>query len=521
MAPITTAAGRGFSRRGFLAGGAGAAALLSLAACTGGGGSSGSSSELSLLLPGVAPTGWSTVLAAVNTKLEKDQGFTIKPEFINWQNYSNQSLLKFTAGENFATALSARWLNISKLISDGALTGLSSQLASGTHSNLASTISTEALEANRWSDGELYGVPAVNSAGRIHHYSVRGDLADTYAGGTIDSYDALEKFWYDVKQKEGITPYVARLSTFSSIGAPTGVFYRQGWEKPDMIPVYFSADSLMFVPAADATATGSSKLVPFWEHEPHVEALRATRQYYLDGIINADMLNIDAATVQSQFQSGAAASTWAITDGTATTTNLPGLLKAVPGASLLDVMPFAEGLAAKPNQLFQADNIVVVNKASKNQEQALQLLDWVSIAENHDLLEYGVEGKDWNAVGEDSFESISDYNNFPGYALSWRVPLERLSSTIAESEKQNFLWAKDYENFTTDPFASFIPDLAPVEAENAQITQALAQYGNPLYAGAVDVDKGLDDLKKAVEAAGLDKVQAELEKQANAYLAAK
>jgi putative aldouronate transport system substrate-binding protein len=89
---------------------------------------------------------------------------------------------------------------------------------------------------------------------------------------------------------------------------------------------------------------------------------------------------------------------------------------------------------------------------------------------------------------------------------------------MSESESEWFTWAQDYENFTVDTFAGFIPDVTPVKREDAQISQAFTQYGNPLFFGAVDVDAGLDKLKKAVSSAGLDKVQAEMEKQANAYL---
>ena len=46
----------------------------------------------------------------------------------------------------------------------------------------------------------------------------------------------------------------------------------------------------------------------------------------------------------------------------------------------------------------------------------------------------------------------------------------------------------------------------------------MTQYANPLFVGAVDVDKGLDALKKALDKAGLDTLQAEMEKQANAFL---
>lgn len=516
---MTALKGAALSRRGFLVGSGGVLAAITLAACTPAG--SSSASTLSLLLPGTAPTGWDRVLEAANKKLRADLGFEFRPEFIAWSEYPTQSLLKFTAGEKFETALSARWLNMAQLVSSGALVPLSDELASGKYKNLSATVSQEALDANTW-DGEVYGIPAVNSAARLHHYVARQDLVEKHAGGSIDDYDQLEKFWYDVKQKEGILGYAAPLNRYSVLGAPTGVFYRHGWSDPSFVPIEFTGDSLKFVPSARAASTGVADLVPFWEFAPYVEALHDARRYYEDGIINADMLNVDSAAVRAQFSSGAAASTWGITDGLDTTTYLGELLKAIPSAALMSVAPFEGGLTAlKPNQTFQADNNVVLNAAGADHGRALQLLDWLSIKENHDLVEYGVEGTDWTAIGDDRYEALGDYNNFPGYALSWRVDLERKSSLMSESEDELFEWSKDYANFTLDTFASFLPDLGPVENEHAQVTAAIAQFGLPLYTGAVPVDQGLDDLKKACETAGLAKLQDEINKQADAYLASR
>ncbi|WP_454851144.1 ABC transporter substrate-binding protein [Promicromonospora soli] len=523
MAQLIDAAGLSspVSRRGFLAGTGGLLAAATLAACgpAGGGGQAGSATYAHLL-PGDVPPQWDRVRAAVNTKLKADLGFEFKPEFVNWKNYAAQSLLKFTAGEDFQTALSARWLNIAQLIESKALEPLDDALASGTYKNLAATIDQSAFDANRWPDGSIYGVPAVNSAARIHHVVARGDLIEKYAGGSIETFDQLEKFWYDVQQKEGIPGYVKNNSVFDVLGAPTGTLYAQGWESPDFLPLYFSSDSLLFVPSRDAATTGSTDAVPFWEYEPYLESLRRVRKYYEDGIINADRLSADSATIKAQFDGGGAASTWGITDGLDTAGHLDLLEKAVKGASLVTLLPFRDGMSAKPNQTFQADNLVVVNAAAADAEAALQLLDWVSIKENHDLLQYGEEGTDWKAVGDDAYEQLGDYANFPGYAMSWRIPLERKYSRMSESEETWFDWSKDYDNFTIDPFASFIPDLTEVETEHAQITAAVAEFGNPLWAGAVDVDKGLDELKKALDTAGLPKVQEELNKQADAYLAA-
>ncbi|MBT2517750.1 ABC transporter substrate-binding protein [Streptomyces sp. ISL-90] len=511
--------GAGLSRRGFLAGAGAAAAALALAACTPGGGGGGAGSSYGLLLPGDVPPEWDRIRGAVNKKLKADLGFEFKPEFINWKNYGAQSLLKFTAGEKFETALSARWLNIAQLIESKALVPLDSAIDSGDYPNLTAAIDKSAFDANRWTDGSIYGIPAVNSAARIHHHVARGDLVDKYAGGSIANFDELEKFWYDVVQKEGIPGYINRNTVFDVLGAPTGGLYAQGWETPDLLPLYFSSDSLLFVPAKDAASTGSTNAVPFWEYEPYMESLRRVRQYYQDGIINADRLNSDSSTLRALFDGGGAASTWGITDGQDTAGHLAQLEKAIPGASLVTLLPFRDGESASPNQTFQADNLVVVNARGADNDAAMQLLDWVSIQENHDLLQYGVEGTDWKAVGDDAYEVTGEYNNFPGYAISWRVPLERKFSRMSESESGWFEWSKSYENFTLDPFASFIPDLSEIENEHSQITAAIAEYGNPLWAGAVEVDEGLDNLKRAVDQAGLAKVQDELNTQADAYLA--
>ncbi|WP_235019840.1 ABC transporter substrate-binding protein [Ruania rhizosphaerae] len=510
-----------FSRRSFLAGTGAAMTAVGIAACgNGSGNGNGSgSSTYSLLLPGDTPTDWTRVRDAVNEKLRADLGFEIEPQFINWSNFANQSLLKFTAGEDFQTSLSARWLNIAQLIEGGSLQPMDDLLASGDYGNLTAAVDESAFDANRWSDGNVYGVPAVNSAARIHCYVARGDLIDRYAGGEITSFDQLEQFWYDVHAGEGIVGYVKNNSVFDVLGAPTGTMFAEGWESPSMIPLYFSSDSLLFVPSRDAASSGVTDAVPFWEYQPYVDALRRARRYYEDGIINADRLNVDSATAGALFKSGGAATTWAITDGANTSAHLSQLEAAVPGASLVTLLPFADGMDARPNQTFQADNLVVVNAAAADAEAAMALLDWVSIQENHDLLQYGIEGTDWTPVGEDAYEPTSDYANFPGYALSWRIPLERRYSRMSESEQAWFEWSKDYNNFTQDPFAGFIPDLSAIETEHAQITAAIGEYGNPLWAGAVDVDEGLDNLKHAVEQAGLATVQEELNRQADAYLA--
>jgi putative aldouronate transport system substrate-binding protein len=509
------------SRRGFLglSGGLGVAAAFGLAGC-GGGNTETSGGTVRVIMPGEVPPGWNPVLAKVNSKLKADTGLTLNAQFINWSNYQQQALLKFTAAEKFDTALQALWLNMAQLQQDGALADLTSEVDK--HKNLRATLDDRLIEANKW-DGKLWGIPQVNSAGRCQHFAVRQDLADKYGFSEIADYETLERFLYAVKQKGGgVIPYgVASNSAYLLVmPVPAGMFNVQSWQDPHTIARAFSGKGMFFVFAKDAAQTKSSKPVPFWDDPGVIDAIRRIRKYYQDGIINKDGINIDSDTIKSQWRAGKYASTWAMTDGT-TSNEMPKLTTAVPGAMLANVLPYAGGLGVKPNQTFQADNLVVVNAHGGNVENAMKLQDWVSIKDNHDLLEYGIEGTDWKPVGDDKFEAISQYTTFPGYAISWRASLERKASYMTESEQKVFAWAQDYANFTVDPFASFIPDTKPVEQQIAAITTVITQYANPLYYGVVDVDKQLDKLKKAAENAGVDKLQAEMEKQANEYLAKK
>lgn len=514
------------SRRGFLALGGAAALGIGLSGALAGCAPSASSGTSSFsgkslaVLPSTAPTNWNTVLQKFNAGLKKEHGFELDAQFINWTNYGQQALLKFTAGAKFDTALQALWLNMAQLQQDKSLVDLTNEISKWP--NLSKQLSSELIESNKW-NGHLWGIPQVNSAGRVQHFSIRKDLADKYGFSTIQDYDTLEKYFYDIKQKEsGVTPFaVSSNQTFElAIGpqGPVGLFDQAGWADPTKyFNTVFAGSGLYFSFEEAKLAAGTADPVPFWENIQIVETLRRIRKYYQDGIINADGLNADSATISAQFGAGKFGGVWAITDGTASN-GLVALRKAVSTADLEEVLPFGGPLtSAKPLQTFQADNLVVVNANGGDVHRALALQDYLSIQDNHDLLEYGIKGADWEPVGDNGIKQVSQFA-FPGFALLWRSKLERRSSFMTDSEKQVFDWAQDYGNFTKATLASFIPDTTAVKQAAAAMNNVITQYANPLYYGAVDVDSQLDKLKSAAENAGLGTLQKEMQKQVSAFL---
>lgn len=68
----------------------------------------------------------------------------------------------------------------------------------------------------------------------------------------------------------------------------------------------------------------------------------------------------------------------------------------------------------------------------------MKFLDWLfSSEENHDLFELGIEGEDWEPVGEDQYrviegETAAQTYTFPGYVLTWNPNYVKFPDTLPD-----------------------------------------------------------------------------------------
>lgn len=508
------------SRRGLLRGGtaAGLAALGGswLAGCGNQGGSavdSGSSpgvTKLVFLEPGDPPAGWEQVLGAVNTKLAADRGLEIEIQWIGWSSYKETELLKFTSGEKFTGALEADWLHHAQLANDGAIYSLDDYLTEAAYPKLMSTIDPITFETSKI-DGKLFGIPMVNAAGFVLGFMTRGDLG----GGDVTDFASFEKFLYDVKQNESsMVPYGLDDGYVNNTQVLLDETYWQEG-KPEYLQVRLDDNyPLLYISAADAIA-GNARLVPVWEVDHVMQAFERVRRYYLDGILNQDALSVDRKTVYSLFGQGKFAAAIGVTDGLMTST-YGATRDNVAGAELELVMPFSVGESARPWSEFGSSNHMAFNIRGEQVEAGLTFLEWLSEQENHDLLQYGIEGQDWTLHDDGSYESTSEYV-FPGYTMSWRVPLERNPVDMIESERRWFAFAQQFDSFEEHPLADFSLDASAIEPQIAQFGALVSEVIRPLQAGTVDVTPGMDAIKTQYTNAGLDEVVAETERQLGEY----
>jgi putative aldouronate transport system substrate-binding protein len=147
----------------------------------------------------------------------------------------------------------------------------------------------------------------------------------------------------------------------------------------------------------------------------------------------------------------------------------------------------------------------------------------------NDLTRFGIEGKHWEAVGDDQYKVLDESGYGVDSNCNWgwmnetikrteyiedRTALDDTHDEMLEAWNNNVKGDHVYDGFNFDS-TNVTTQVAAVEA-------ALSTYYDPLVNGLVDdVDASLEQFRAAMESAGIRDIIAELESQAAAYVAEK
>jgi len=168
---------------------------------------------------------------------------------------------------------------------------------------------------------------------------------------------------------------------------------------------------------------------------------------------------------------------------------------------------------------YKANNFVAipVTVPKERVDRIMQFLDWLYASqENNDLFLYGIEGEDWKSPGEQVYTKISDYQ-WPGYELGLNLMYARSPDNLTEEEQRYGDYAMG-EMYSRSLLTGFDYDPSNVKSELSAINDAYADIWFPLFHGALDDLEGtLAEYHAKAEAAGLEKVRADLLKQVQAF----
>lgn len=164
-----------------------------------------------------------------------------------------------------------------------------------------------------------------------------------------------------------------------------------------------------------------------------------------------------------------------------------------------------------------------ISANSENIDLALQFQEIVNTnVEYRDVLRYGIEGTHWNRTDEGLIqrtqEGRDNYGPWPFSQGSYSL------STVEAAEGLNVdpdMWKVIFDGYSEAVATNTIGfsfDRTPVEAQVAACKNVIDKYLHGLETGAVDPDVEIPKMVAELEAAGVRDVQAEAQKQLDAFL---
>jgi len=159
---------------------------------------------------------------------------------------------------------------------------------------------------------------------------------------------------------------------------------------------------------------------------------------------------------------------------------------------------------------------------SKHIDRTMKFFDWIfSSRENHDLFEFGIQGKHWEPAGDDQVKLLDEAQNynFPGYQLTWNPNFIRINADLDEEAKKYLEYSAKADTYFAPTLSRFVFDNTNVKAEFANMNTKIEPFLQVLKVGQFDNwEAEATKMHGELTALGLEKVREEIRTQVQAYL---
>ncbi|MDF2926595.1 MAG: hypothetical protein K0R57_5509 [Paenibacillaceae bacterium] len=458
---------------------------------------------LKMVMLGPKPVDYDLVFGEINKVLGAKVNATLQTEFLDWSDWKQKYPLKFAANEDFDIIYTANWaLYTNQANKDGFL-----ELTDDMLSKYAPQ-TWKAMPKVSWDQarvkGKVYMIPQNKSNEFIdklvlyrEDWRLKYNLPPITDGASFAQY--LETI---AKNEKGVTPFGLESTTATMHMLDTELLVQKNnW---DMVEG----------PFAFKTEDAAGKVFNIYETAEFKELLSYYKTLADNGGWSRNVLT-NKSNAKDDFKAGKIAAMAHTLSSVSSI--MADMNKAQPDmkVALADLVPNSHKTSAISTQ-----NGVAIHATSKNPERALMVLDLLqNDRQIHDLIMYGIEGTHYTAGGNDKFTKMDKFANFNSFTnWGWSSPLNRVDTSYPQAaqdiEKQ---WLGKVYHYKLE---TFVFDNSKVVNEVANVSNVMVRYGVPLEYGLVkDLDKGLAELHSQLKAAGVDKIQAEIQSQIDAFLA--
>lgn len=436
----------------------------------------------------------------------------------------------------------AYWMNLSTMHNQGAYASLNEYFNNPEYPGLQAAFDEDYLAQVTDADGNIFAIPFTQAAEDIPIIAYRKDLADKY-GITIDSNESLEAYLQAVQAD--IDAGTLQMVAPFGVGGTRGFYWLDHdiYEKrgSNVFSIDSSAYGIGMEMEAAVSEDGKTVLGVATLGDPD-EAYAAFPAPYntntrTDRAVNkltkwAQYSQPDAQTEDDPktnlFYAGKVA---AIEGNISGYTDYANAVEALGGE--LGVYVYTEGMRnGEPfvSAPLTAWNFLCVPQQSTKKDQAMQFINWLfEDAANHDLFELGIEGEDWEAVGEDEYRKIEGSNySFPGYEMTWNPNFIRTNADLPEDAKAITKYGNDPDTYITSPIAGFTFDntaTPELQTAYAAVSAIQTEYQPQIMLGLTKDPAAaqalVEEYYQKAEAAGLETIRQAVHDQLQAFLDSK
>jgi len=447
-------------------------------------------------------TAYDETIKKVNEKLKTDVNASIDGYFIPWSDYFTKYPLIIASGENFDMIYTSNWCFYSQEATKGAFYELKDDML-----KTYAPKTFEGVSKNQWDQtkikGKTYMIPMSRKEFSKPVFLVRGDLMKKYGVNEIKTKDDMFKYWDAVaKNEKNMYPLALGPEGFG----PDNFMGRVFTNSPYLGEKYFSNNYFQTFDLSDPSnikeVDNSSYLLETYKT---VENFRK-KGYWTK---NALTQQADSNSMLTDGRSATFIRQIDMVNATyiQTMRNHPEW-----EVQIVDIFP---NIPAHANPA--TNNGMALSANTTQPERTLMVIDLFEFNKTYtDLVFYGVEGKHWQAIGDDYFKSLGD--DSVGISMGFGGSLMRkaegtapnFDSIIEKLNKDEYTPILDFFNF----------DDSIVKTEVAAVNSVLSKYWPILDLGCADgVEETVTARNKELKKAGLEKIQAEYLKQAQEFCA--
>lgn len=442
------------------------------------------------------------VTAEINKILMQRIHAKVEIHNIDWGTYADKMKVMIAAGESFDVCYSGNWINdYVTNVGKGAFTPIDGLIAKYAK-NYRKTVPKALLGAAKIK-GKSYGMAPLQVLGRGFDFIGAKKYFDKYG---VDPAS--------LKRLEDFTPFLEKIAANERGIYPVAMQFdgilQDAWKYYGVEA--FSDDN----PAGIYMNDAKRKVVNLYETPEFKKHIALMREWYKKGFFRQDAatfrdrmtdlrskkyavyfmtVNPDTPGNQAQYFSESNSPKDVVTDF---------LTKKFMNSS---------GLMASFN---------AVSVTSKHPDLVVKMLDLFYDQKDTrlmDLMEYGIQGKHYKRIAKDLIERIPNQ----GYWVDcgWEHGDLFTCSRTTPAQPSWDMGRKMNQEALVSKIVGFSFDPTPVKSELAQCQSVLGEFRPALVTGSVDPDTILPQLQAKLKGAGVDRVVAEIQKQLDAWKAAK